>query len=229
MQPTYLPWPGYFNLIASVDQFVILDDVQFARRSWQQRNRILIFGKEHILTIPVKKASQDALLCTIEISDHIRWRHEHLRTIVYAYANAPHGKEVIGFLSECFEDIRCNLLSEFNRYVIERIARRLDITTPFHTASGIMCGGRRSEHLARLCRAVGCSDYLSPIGAREYLEDDDFVGNFNLGLTFQNYQLKPYPQYRSAEFVSHMSIVDMVANIGWVETRRYIDHGRQNA
>lgn len=85
MQPTYLPWAGYFHLIGTVDKFVFLDDVQFERRSWQSRNRILLEGREHYLTVPVRKASRSELIKNIAIDNDQEWRKRHLQLLRQAY------------------------------------------------------------------------------------------------------------------------------------------------
>src|SRR5205085_517194 len=89
MQPTYLPYLGYFHLIAASDVFVFLDDVQFARRSWQQRNRIWGAAGEVMLSVPVQKTDRDAPICEIEISEAEPWREKHLASVRHAYAKRP--------------------------------------------------------------------------------------------------------------------------------------------
>ena len=225
MQPTYLPWAGYFNLIASVDCFIFLDDVQFARSSWQQKNRILVSGNEHVLKVPVKKAPLTSRLLAIETRVESNWASRHIEIMRSAYANAPFGPETVDFLASCYDELPQTLLARFNRQVIERIAGRLGLTPRFAVSSRVGRGGGRSERLANLCLTMGCNQYLSPPGAREYLQDDGFPGSHDIGLDFQDYQPRPYPQHYGNAFVSHLSIVDVVANIGWDEAARYVAKG----
>ena len=100
MQPTYLPYLGYFHLIAAADVFVFLDDVQFARRSWQQRNRIWGAAGEVMLSVPVQKADRDASLSVIETAETERWREKHLSSIRHAYARRPHFAEGMASFAE---------------------------------------------------------------------------------------------------------------------------------
>ena len=100
MQPTYLPYLGYFQLMAASDVFVFLDDVQFARRSWQSRNRILTAQGELMLTVPVKKHDRDTPIHAIEIDDSQPWRDKHLAAIRHAYGKRPFFEEGWAFVSE---------------------------------------------------------------------------------------------------------------------------------
>src|SRR3954447_20658722 len=100
MQPTYLPWVGYLDLIDRVDCFVFLDDVQFARRSWQQRNRIKTAAGEQMLTVPVhKKGLRDQTIAEAQIDWESEFADKHCRAMELAYARAPHFKL---FSSELF-------------------------------------------------------------------------------------------------------------------------------
>ena len=96
MQPTYLPWAGYFNLISHADTFVILDDVQFAARSWQQRNRVVLNGEPHMLTVPVLAKGRPGMLIREAHTDETqKWRPKHIATIHRAYDRHPHGNSVL--------------------------------------------------------------------------------------------------------------------------------------
>jgi len=170
MQPTYLPYLGYFHLIAASDVFVFLDDVQFARRSWQSRNRILGAGGEVMLTVPVQKHERDTPICEILISEAEPWRDKHLASIRHAYARRPFFAEGFAFLEEALATR--GELAGLNRGVVEAAARRLDFKAEFVNASDLACPGHRSEHLLAICRAVGATDYLSPMGSQDYMMED---------------------------------------------------------
>jgi hypothetical protein len=117
MQPTYLPYLGYFHLIAEADVFVFLDDVQFARRSWQQRNRILGHDGEVMLSVPVQKTDREAEIREIEIADAEPWRDKHLASVRHAYARRPHFADGMAFLEAEFGrsttrlcDLNCGII-----------------------------------------------------------------------------------------------------------------------
>src|SRR5262249_32638677 len=126
MQPTYLPYLGYFHLIAASDVFVFLDDVQFARRSWQQRNRIFGAAGEVMLSVPVQKTDRDAAISEIELSDAEPWREKHLGSVRHAYAKRPFFAEGMAFLEAEFAR-PATKLADLNCGLIEAAAARLGL------------------------------------------------------------------------------------------------------
>lgn len=223
MQPTYIPWAGYFNLISSVDRFIFLDNVQHERRSWQMRNRIVLNGKETLLTIPLKKCSQSTLLKDVLISDDISWKSKHWDTLCLSYKNAPYGRFILDLLAPHYESCKSRKsLSCFTQAIIVSIANSLGLSTQFFNADDLTSEGGRSDRLAALCRAASCDAYLSPLGSKKYLEDDQFTEKHKISLEFQEFQVNPYNQFKSDLFISHLSIVDVIANMGPVETFQYI-------
>lgn len=222
MQPTYLPWSGYFNIISKVDKFVFLDDVQFEKRSWQIRNRILVQGQECLISVPVRKASRDTPIRDILVSNESDWHRKHWLTLRAAYLGASYGEEALTLLEPFYTGKPPGLLADFNQAIIQHIAEALSLSATFVRASDLQCGGARSGHLIQVCRKLECDEYLSPRGSAAYLEEDNFVGLSGLQLTFQEFEPAPYPQFRSKNFMSHLSIVDVIANIGIDATKAYI-------
>lgn len=227
MQPTYLPWSGYFNLVASVDHFIFLDDVQYERQSWQARNRILVNGREHLLTVPTRRGGLETLINEVSISEAKDWRRSHWLTLKAAYQKAPNGELILSLLKPHLCDSREHMLSPFTEGIVRDLAAALGLQARFWRASDLSCQGVRSGHVASLCKALSCGVYLSPVGARQYLEEDNFSARFNINLQFQDFQPKPYKQFRASEFVSHLSIVDLIANQGLSGARAYLDNRRQ--
>lgn len=222
MQPTYLPWSGYFNLISKVDRFVFLDDVQFEKRSWQIRNRFLVQGEECRISVPVRKTSRDTPIRDILISNESDWRRKHWLTLRAAYLGASYGEEALTLLEPFYTGKPPELLADFNQAIIQQIADALSLKAKFARASDLQCGGSRSGHLIQICRKLECDDYLSPRGSEAYLEEDNFIGLSGLQLTFQDFEPARYPQFRSVNYISHLSIVDVIANIGIGATKAYI-------
>lgn len=222
MQPTYLPWSGYFSLINTVDHFALLDDVQFERRSWQSRNRILMNGKICTLTVPVQRSARATVIADIELSNSEDWQVAHWKTLRNAYAKAPHGSALFNLLEPIYLGPRWIRLVELNHQLIDSFCRALNIDTPIIRASALECGGVRSQHLFAICEKLGCSHYLSPHGSANYLALDEFASMGLMNLSFQEFTPMPYVQMRSTEFVSHLSIVDIIANVGLVGARKYI-------
>jgi hypothetical protein len=222
MQPTYLPWAGYFNLINSVDVFVFLDDVQFERRSWQSRNRIIDNGQIQWLTCPTKKASRDTLIKDIQLLDDSYWQQQHIKKLRYNYAQAPFFSELQPFIT-LLQNVKVTSLAMLNAQLIEWLCQHLAINTTFVHASTLGVTGDRSEHLFQICQSLGADTYLSPVGSAQYLKEDNVFSNSNVTLSFQNYQPNTYLQQHSPNrFISHLSIVDVIAHLGFDHTQRYI-------
>lgn len=221
MQPTYMPWAGYFNLIASVDTFVFLDDVQFDRRSWQSRNRIFDGGKVAWLSCPVKKAPRDTLIKDLTLATDVNWQNTHAKKIQLNYAKAPFYDDLQGVLDTLLTG-EYLYLSQVNQALIGTICKLLGIHTACMTASQINAKGKRSEHLLSICKQLACTQYLSPQGSKAYLTQDDSFTHSGVELAFQNYDPAPYLQKHSGEYISHLSIIDVIANIGISKTKAYI-------
>jgi hypothetical protein len=223
MQPTYLPWSGYFHLIAHAEDFVFLDDVQFSHQSWQQRNRILVNGQPHVLSVPVLTSERGPqMISEVQVDESKNWRKKHVRTLQQAYARHPFGKEV----AELVESViggGSHLLMEINIAIIRALSAALKLEPRFHRSSLLGVAGARSQRLLEMCRRLGAETYLSPRGSQDYLEEDGVFAGSEISLHYQQFVPAPYPQRGSAEFVSHMSIVDLVANVGFSEGRKYVD------
>ena len=215
MQPTWLPYLGYFQLIAAADVFIFLDDVQFARRSWQSRNRILNpAGEEQMLTVPVKKADRDTPIAAIEIDDSQPWRPKHLNALRHAYAARPRFAEGQAFLEEQLALHVNGRLSDLTCGLIETAAGHMGLTTPFVRASALACPGHRSDHLLALCQAVGADAYLSPTGSADYMEEDGVFAAAGFPVRFKAFDMREYPQGREG-FTPYMGFIDALMNVGW--------------
>ena len=224
MQPTYLPWPGYFNLMASVETFVFLDDVQFDRRSWQSRNRILLNGQAQWLSVPVRHAVREAQLKDIEIHDEQPWRDKHAASLKHAYARHAHFADVLEFVS-LLEDRSLRRLVELNVRLIRFCATHLELTPRLLLASELAVAGKRSERLVNICRALDCREYLSPRGSAEYIAQDAAFAAAGISVQLQDFPAPIYPQAKAREFTSHLSLIDVVANVGWAGARELVGKG----
>ncbi len=225
MQPTYLPWMGYFNLIKSSDVFVFLDDVQFAKRSWQQRNKILLHGKEKYLTVPVKTKNAKSLqLSEVMVDDQQEWRKDHKNTLFHAYYNHPFGKEVWQEISEVL-DGESDLLCEINISIINKICHKLNMNKKILRSNEIPVTGKKSEYLLKICQNLEAEKYLSAMGSKEYIEKESLFRNSKIQVVYQNYSPKTYHQFGCSGFTPYLSIIDLIANIGW---EKVLDHFDEN-
>lgn len=224
MQPTFFPWAGYFNLMAQADDFVFLDDVQLEKQSWQTRNRLALNGQPHWITVPVRHTHLAQTIAETEVMDKTPWRAKLARSFGMNYARHPHGadaREIVDFLLA----EPASRLAALNEAVIRYVAQRLGLTARLHRASALGGEGLRSDRLIALCRLLAAGEYLSPRGSADYLAEDRFAERAPAALRFQEFQPQPYPQKGAAEPIACLSIVDVVANLGWHGARRYVEEG----
>jgi hypothetical protein len=213
MQPTYLPWSGYFGLMRSVDLFIFLDSVQFARRSWQQRNQIKTANGAQWLTVPViSKGKRDQRIDEVEIDPAAQFAAAHTRTIELTYrkasAYAAAAPEIIAELTT--PQIK---LVELTIGIIQKIQALLGIETPVLRASAMHGVGTKAELLASLCREVGATEYVSPPGSQEYVDESDAFERAGIPVRYFNFQHPEYPQL-FGDFLPYMSCIDLLFNCG---------------
>lgn len=217
-QPTYLPWIGYLDLIDQVDTFVFLDNVQFEKQSWQQRNRIKTPTGLHWLTVPVVfRGRFGQLINEVEIRDSEFWR-SHLRAIELNYRRATFFDDYFEELSSRMETtakpLSAALIADLDIRLIEWFMDKLGIQTRLLLSSQLEQPGRRTELLANICDSLGADQYVSPVGSAAYLlEEMDVLLDKEIDVVFQHYQ---HPQYRQlfSPFCPYASILDLIFNEG---------------
>jgi WbqC-like protein family len=215
MQPTYLPWMGYFDLIDQVDLFVFLDSVQFAHRSWQQRNRIRTAGGLSWLTVPVfSKERGGQCVNEVAISNPSFWQ-KHLKTIKHAYARAPNSASLMARLEEWFMvGHPWTLLAELNIALILNLCDLLGIKRLTARSSELGGDGTRSDLLVALCQRVGANEYLSPIGSAGYLLPElPLFAAAGIRVLFHNYAHPVYAQLYQP-FIPFASVIDLLFGEG---------------
>ena len=213
LQSNYIPWKGYFDLIAAVDEFILYDDMQFTRRDWRNRNQIKTPQGLTWLTVPVKvKGKYHQTIRETEI-DGREWASSHWKSLVLNYRKAPFFDEVASLLEPIYLSRNCDFLSPLNRELLEGICRYLGITTPITNSWDYRLIEGKSERLADLCAQAGGTEYVSGPAAKDYVDESVFRDR-GLGLTWFDYQ--GYPEYPQlwGEFVHTVSIVDLLFNCG---------------
>ena len=205
---------GYFDLVDQVDLFVILDNVQFVKQSWQQRNRIRTGNGLQWLTVPVVfRGRLGQLIKEVEIRDS-EFARDHIRAIELAYRRAPFFSQYFPTLRQRLEQLRGGLLLNLNLGLIGWALETLGIKTPLVSASTLGVDGKRTELLANICEAIGATEYLSPLGSAEYLlAEQNVLRQRGVDIWFQNYE---HPQYRQvfAPFEPFASVIDLIFNQG---------------
>jgi hypothetical protein len=214
MQPTYLPWLGYFDLMDQSDAFVFLDSVQFEKQSWQQRNRIVVNNQLHWLSIPVAHSGNSKNnICEMEVVYSAVFPKKQIRTIEQNYSQSPYFNEYFPELSAILES-REEKLSVLNEKIINWMAGALGIRVSFIKSSEMQATGQRSELLVAICKELGSRDYLSPIGSVGYLlEDRQLFEKTGITLSIQHYNHPCYHQ-KNTPFVPFASSLDLLFNEG---------------
>ena len=213
MQPSYLPWSGYFDLMDQADVFVLLDTVQFDKRSWQQRNRIKTAQGELMLTVPVRSRGRfDQRIADVEIDLERRFTETHSRSVRLAYARAACASDLLGAW-DAILDRRHARLADLNADLITWLRDALGLRTPILRSSSLDVSGKRVELLVDICRAVDAETYLSPAGSRGYIEENDLFAMNGITLRYQAYRPKPYRQLHG-EFLPSLSVLDLLLNEG---------------
>jgi hypothetical protein len=212
IQPTFLPWIGYFALMEQADLFVFLDDVQFSKRSWQRRNRLKGPQGEVLLSLPVAPKPSKPLISEARLAD-TGFEGKLLKTLQHTLGRAPHYPLVAGIVEQGLA-LREHGLSAVNRAIITAIAQATGIATllPLASASGVL-GGEKSDRLLAFCHTLGASDYLSPVGSYAYLAASNPFAGSDVRLGFQHFTHPTYPQL-FGPFQSHLSALDALAHVG---------------
>lgn len=213
MQPTYLPWCGYFALMDRVDKFVILDSVQFAHRSWQQRNQIKTANGPLMLTVPVRvKHRREQHIDQVEIEYPGYFPKKHIRSIEVNYRHAPYFHKYGPELTALLEKHHSHL-ADMTIEIIDWLRQAFGITTPLIKASGLAVDGHKADLLASICHAVGADHYVSPPGSRVYLCKSSTLAEAGIGLSYHGYHNPPYPQ-QFGPFMPFCSAIDLLFHMG---------------
>lgn len=223
MQPTYLPWLGYFGLMHSVDKFILLDSVQFARRSWQQRNQIKSADGALWLTVPVyTKGLRDQIISDVEIDYGHGFPFNHKKSLITNYAKAPFFRELSPSFFEILDSGE-KRLSSLTVSLIKWARGLLGINTEMYLSSQLNPVGAKAELLAALCVEVGAKQYISPIGAKCYLDESSAFDREGISIQYFEFNYTVYPQ-KFGPFIPNMSIIDLLFNCG-PESLSYIERG----
>jgi len=223
MQPTYLPWLGYFALMAQVDIFVFLDSVQFDKRSWQQRNKIKTAKEAIWLTVPIQsKGKQGQLINEVEIDYTRKFPGGHISSIEFNYRQAPFFLEYSPALFSILEK-RHKYLVDLTIEIIEWICSELGITTPIRRSSLMENTGIKADLLAMLCKQENATEYISAPGSRDYLSESDAFINHEILVSYHDYNHPDYNQL-FGHFIPYMSIIDLLFNLG-AESKNVLKSG----
>lgn len=211
LQSNYIPWKGYFDLIAAVDEFIIYDDVQYTKNDWRNRNILKTPTGPLWLTVPtgtnIRQRIRDVSI------DTPRWQVKHWKTLDQYYRKAPYFSEIARWLEPLYMEETYSNLSAMNRRFIEAICAYLGIVTTISNSWDYTLTGDKTERLVGLCRQAGAAAYISGPAARSYLDESAFAA---AGLTLVWFNYDGYPVYPQlyGEFTHQVSVLDLLFMCG---------------
>lgn len=214
LQSNYIPWRGYFDIIGSVDEFVLYDSVQFTKNDWRNRNRIKTANGTRWLTIPVITSGRFGQTIKETRIASSGWASKHWRTLSLSYAKAPYFERYRERFAEIYRECgETEYLWVVNRMLIEAVVAELRLPTRISESADYLLTGNRTERLVSLCRTLGADVYISGPSASSYL-DLRLFHDASMSVEFFDYSgYGPYPQLHGA-FEPAVSILDLLFNVG---------------
>jgi hypothetical protein len=221
MQPSYLPWLGYFELMAYTDLFVYLNDVQYTRKDWRSRNRVKTANKVVWLSAAVVRSPRETPINQIRLNYKEPWVKKHLRTIKLSDSRAPYFQpffdDLSGVLNEQFE-----YLQDLNDALVRLCMKYLYIDCKLAWSSDLdITSLDKNDRIIKICKAFSAS-LLYDTKAAKAIIDSSLFATQGIEVVFQSYQHAEYPQLWG-DFIPHLSAVDLIMNTG-PEARRYLLH-----
>ena len=212
MQPYFLPYIGYMQLMKAVDTFVLYDDVSFINRGWINRNKLLINGQEYLFTVPLKDASQNKRINEVKLADDPKWRSKLLKTIEQGYRKAPYygtvlpiTEKIINFDTDSIAGLIHHSLVELNQYI--GLTTTLVPTSTTYDNTHL----KAQERILDICRQENATRYINPIGGMELYDKPTFA-EAGIELFFIKARHVDYPQFNrnQADFIPWLSILDIL-------------------
>ena len=209
-QPQYLPWIGYFDKIDRSDVFVLLDNVQYKKNEWQNRNRLKTSQGWQWITIPVLYKYPEKIN-EVKINNTVDWRKKHLNALIYNYSKSPFFEKYQRFFEETFSR-SWEFLVEINIHIIQYLINALGINKKIVLASSLQLREGPTDRLIDICKHVQADTYLSGKDGAKYMDLDAFA-QAKIQVIFQDFHHPIYPQLYE-KFEPYMSIVDLLFNQG---------------
>ena len=211
MQPYLFPYLGYFQLVNAVDTFVFADDVNYIKRGYINRNRILFQDEKQYITVPCIKVSQNKLINEIQVAIETKGYPENiLLTINHVYKKAPFFTDVFPIIESIFHSDNYNI-STLAAASVEAVSKYLEINVDFKFSSlsfGHTKGQDKSIRLINITKELGSDSYINPKGG-DVLYDKEFFDGHGVNLDFLIAQVSPYTQFKN-DFVPDLSIIDVI-------------------
>jgi hypothetical protein len=219
MQPSYIPWRGYFSLISQADTFVFLDNVQYTKNDWRNRNRVVTSSGQKFLTIPVQTKGFPKLIKDVKVSDK-RWNIKHFKTINQNYSKSKYFEKYKSAIKELYSACSYEYLIDINYLFITKLSEIMQLKCDFVFASDIQCSNDRNQRLIDICKELKGTEYISPPASKAYIDESLFKSN-DINLRFLNYDnMKTYESLYGITD-KYLSVVDLIFNKG-EEAKSYL-------
>ena len=210
-QPQYLPWLGYFHKICHSDVFVFLDNVQYKKREFQNRNRIRTKQGAMWLTVPVLNEGSYPNISDVRIDNFQEWRARHWKSICSNYSKSEFFDSYSGFFKDLYEK-KWERLVDLNICIVKHVNGLLDLNKDVYLESQFNIKTTNTERIIDICKTLKADTYLSGIGGRGYL-DEKLFGSNSIRLIYQDFKHPEYGQ-RHEPFIPFMSAIDFLFNHG---------------
>ena len=223
LQPSYIPWRGYFDQIRRADLFIFYDDVQYDKHGWRNRNQIKTAQGRQWLTIPVhsKGVTDGTPIKDVRIDWSKPWTKNHLKALTISYNRSPHFKGYLPLLEEFFSR-RDEFLADFTIETTIALTRGLGFTATRFMRSSELTGidGQKTDRLIQILQQVGAKHYISGPSARDYIEQEKFDAA-GITLEYMQYNYPEYPQLHPP-YDPYVTVLDLMFMVG-SEAGAYID------
>lgn len=221
-QPETYPWLGFFNKMMLADEYIILDNVQFRKNYFQNRNQFLMKEGSIYLSVPVD-FKKNKIIKDIQIRYNEKWQIKHLKTIQQSYSKSKYFSEHIDFFKKLYS-IKFEFLIDFNMYIIEYLRDVFEIKVPIIRASTLKSSDSSSKLLLNICKEREAEIYLSGRDGRNYLDTTLFKKE-NIEIVYHDFTHPKYKQFNSKEFVPYMNTFDLLFNYSIEESKKLILSG----
>ena len=222
-QPAYLPWLGYLHKIALADNFVLLDDVQFEKNSFTNRNKIKTSNGEAWLTIPVEmRGHLDKRINDIQMDSKSNWKRKHWNSLLMNYKKTEHFNKYSDFF-EKYYTLETASLSEFISISTSFFFNELQITPNTKKLSELNIQSKKQDLIIDMCKATDSNAFVFGALGKDYADKNLFDAN-DISIYFQEYKHPTYPQLWG-DFVPYMGVVDALFNLGPERTKELVFEG----
>jgi len=227
LQPSYIPWRGYFDQVRKADMFIFYDDVQYDKHGWRNRNQIKTSQGKQWLTIPVHSRGaqvEKISINNIRIAQKHSWNVDHFKTLQFAYNKAPYFKKYLPLLEQ-FYYRQDEFLADFTIDFTIALARELGIMHTRFMRSSELDGidGQKTDRLVQILKRVGATHYISGPSAQDYIESEKFAAA-NITLEYMQYDYPEYPQLYPP-YDPFVSVLDLLFMLG-SDASKYFEKGK---